>query len=52
MGQKQTHALQQIISLFDHLVGALLELKRNVKSERLGGFEINYELVFCRLLEW
>jgi hypothetical protein len=34
------------------LVGALLELKRNVESERFGGLEINYELVFCRLLEW
>jgi hypothetical protein len=40
-----------IRDLLDQLIGALLELKRNVEPERLGSLEIDYELVFCRLLE-
>jgi hypothetical protein len=34
--QKQTHAVQQIALLFDHLVSALLE-RWHVEAERLGG---------------
>ena len=34
----------------DHLIGALLEVKRNVESERLGGREIDDQLEFGRQL--
>ena len=37
---EQTHALQQLPALFDHLVGAQQERFRDRQAERLGGFEI------------
>jgi hypothetical protein len=40
--QKRTHAPQQTTSLFDHLVGTLLEWQRHVEAERLGGLEVDH----------
>jgi hypothetical protein len=35
-------------SLFDHLVGEREQFVRNLKAERLGRLEVNYELKFGR----
>jgi hypothetical protein len=43
MGQQRTLA-----SLFDHFVSAGDQCGRNLKAERLCGFEIDCKLVFCR----
>ena len=45
LGQKQTFR-----GSLDQLVGALLDVKRNVESERLGGLEIDDQLEFGRQL--
>jgi hypothetical protein len=50
LGQERTHAPQQIDSLFDHLVRPREECRRHGKAERLGRFEIDYELIFSRRL--
>jgi hypothetical protein len=50
MGQKQTHALQQRTSLFDHLIGSRKQFVWNGESERLGGLEIDDQLILCRHL--
>src|SRR5215470_2886098 len=42
--QKRTFALQQIASLFDHLVGADEYRRRNVEAKRLRGLEIDDEI--------
>jgi hypothetical protein len=36
---------------FDHLVGALLKMKRHLKSQRLGGLDIDNQLQLSRLLD-
>jgi hypothetical protein len=40
--QKRTYAAQQKAPLFDHLVGELLELQRDLQTELLRGFEIDH----------
>jgi hypothetical protein len=42
----RTDALQQKTTLFDHLVGASEQLRREVEAERSGGLHIDHELVF------
>jgi hypothetical protein len=39
--QEETHAPQQTASLFDHLVGELLQMERHVEAERLGRLEVD-----------
>ena len=39
-------------SLFDHFVGADHEGQRHVDAERLGGFEVDDQLVLGRCLNW
>src|SRR5262245_22991882 len=48
LGQKQTHATQQITSLSDYVVGARQQCRRYLKSERLRSFQIDDQLVFRR----
>src|SRR6516164_9898891 len=43
--QKQTYAVQQFWSLFDHLTGTGLQRLWHSQTERLGGLEINGEFV-------
>jgi hypothetical protein len=38
-------------TLFDHLVGALLELQRHAEAERLGGLHIDHQLELDRGLD-
>jgi hypothetical protein len=59
--QKRTCAAQQVMSAlgqkrtlrhsFDHLVGTLLNMKRDVESERLGGPDIDNQLKLGRLFD-
>jgi hypothetical protein len=44
-------ALQSAVRLFDHLVGALLEMQRHVETERLGGLEVDHQLELDRGLD-
>jgi hypothetical protein len=37
-------------NLFDHLVGSCQYVRRYCQADLLGGFEINHQLEFCRLL--
>jgi len=46
-GQKRTFR-----DSLDQFVSALLEVKRNVESERLGSLEIDRQLVLVRRLHW
>ena len=39
-----------ILPLFDHLVGTRDQRLRHGESERLRGFEIDYQLILCRRL--
>ena len=41
---EETHALQQIAFLFDHLIGAREHGLRNSKAERPGGLDHQFEL--------
>jgi hypothetical protein len=34
-------AISGLMHLFDHLVGELLQVRRNFEADRLGGFEID-----------
>jgi hypothetical protein len=45
--QKRTHAAQQKRSLFDHFVGDLLEMYRHIKAQRLGGLDVDDELILA-----
>ena len=52
--QRRMSAMGQYRTLrhsFDHLVGALLKMKRHVKSQRLGGLDIDNQLQLGRLLD-
>src|SRR5262245_18760783 len=48
--QKRTHAAQQERSLFDQLVGELLEMQRHVEAECLCGLEVDHKLELGRCL--
>ena len=50
LGQKQTHALQKRTSLFDHLIGSRKQFVWDGECERLGGLEIDDQLILCRYL--
>lgn len=41
--------MQQLGSLFDHLVGETEQSGRHFNTERLGGFGIDRQIKFCRL---
>src|SRR5258708_40179077 len=47
----QTHAPRQLEVLFDHLVGAREQYRRNIKSECLCRLEIENQLEFGRLFD-
>jgi hypothetical protein len=49
--QQETHAPQQTVSLFDHLVGARQKRWRNGKPDRFRGLEIDHKLECRRLLD-
>jgi hypothetical protein len=44
LGQKRTFAVQQLGSLFDHLVGELVKLQRNGEIERVRGSAIYHKM--------
>jgi hypothetical protein len=51
MCQEATYAPQQTSPLFDHLVGAREERRRDFEAERLRGLEVDHEVKFRGLLD-
>ena len=49
-GHFRTHAAQQNLRLFNHLVGELLQVQGYLKAERLGGREVDNQIVLLRPL--
>ena len=49
--QKQTYAVQLFGQLLDHLVGALLELERNVDADCLCSLEVDHQFELDRGLD-
>jgi hypothetical protein len=52
MRQVRTHAPQQKVSLFDYIVGELLEMKRYFDAQRLSGLEVYHQLKLDGLMYW
>jgi hypothetical protein len=48
---KRTYAVQQIVRLFDYLVGELLELQWHFEPERLSGFHVDAQHELGRELD-
>jgi hypothetical protein len=48
--QQQTRAVQQITSLFDHLVGAGEQRRRHAEAKRFSSLEVDYEIELLRPL--
>src|ERR1700747_1408682 len=46
-----SHASDPALSLFDHLVGKVEHGQRDREAQRLGGFEVDDQLVLGRLLD-
>ena len=47
-----TDAPQQTVTLFDHVVSATQQRKRDGEAEHLCGLEVYDQLNFCGLLHW
>jgi hypothetical protein len=49
--QQETHAPQQIVKLFDHLVGAGEQRGWQGETEGFRGLKVDYQFKFCRLFD-
>src|SRR3954451_19038895 len=50
--QQETHAVQRIAALFDHLVGTSEHRGRYGEAKRLGGLQVDGQLKSCGLIDW